>query len=466
MHQVRVVPQAEYIFKHVLTQVVVYETLLLQQRKELHAKVGHAIESLYAERLEQHYEALANHFSQSEEVDKAVEYLEKAGDKAAKFSWLSDAGKFYGSALGFLKQGVNSAGATSRYVDIAIKWGSPVVPSDELVEVLGQALAYVQELNDDVRHATLRIYRGFLLYRLGKPRSADPDLKVGVEIAARIENHMLHAHATQILGRISLFCWGNCASALEYARASIEAYARANIVDSVEEINSRWLLGMLCACRGEFEKSNEYLMPAHQRSTDLGNDWLRGWLTHAIAWQLRWRGEWDAAKRWADTAIELAQAVGEPLMEAYSRTIAGYSRLFTGAASEALVYGEESLKSLEKGGSTMLKCLLIADFAEACCLVDQGERGAEMVSLALENPPDDDAWAGIGLLRAKGMIEAARRSPDWSLALQALDESIQNTQGGGWRPELSITHFRYAECLHKKGVTATCMTHPRYRLAA
>ena len=99
----------------------------------------------------------------------------------------------------------------------------------------------------------------------------------------------------------------------------------------------------------------------------------------------------------------------------------------------------------------MLKCLLISDFAEACCLVDQGERGAEMVSLALENPPDDDAWAGTGLLRVKGMIEAARRSPDWSLALQALDESIQNTQGGGWRPELSITRFRYAECLHNKG---------------
>ena len=60
VHQMRVVPQAEYLFKHVLTQVVVYETLLLQQRKELHAQVGQAIETLYPDRLEEHYETLVS----------------------------------------------------------------------------------------------------------------------------------------------------------------------------------------------------------------------------------------------------------------------------------------------------------------------------------------------------------------------------------------------------------------------
>ena len=70
--QVRILPEAEYIFKHVLTQVVVYETLLLQQRKELHAKVGQAIETLYAERLEAHYEALVHHYGNSNDAGKGT----------------------------------------------------------------------------------------------------------------------------------------------------------------------------------------------------------------------------------------------------------------------------------------------------------------------------------------------------------------------------------------------------------
>jgi predicted ATPase len=40
IQQIRVLPDAEYIFKHVLTQVVVYESLLLKRRKELHGLVG------------------------------------------------------------------------------------------------------------------------------------------------------------------------------------------------------------------------------------------------------------------------------------------------------------------------------------------------------------------------------------------------------------------------------------------
>jgi tetratricopeptide (TPR) repeat protein len=82
VQQKRVVPQIEYMFKHVLTQVVVYETLLLQRRKQLHAMVGKAIESIYSDGLSSLYEVLAHHFELGEVWDKAVEYLIQAGIKA------------------------------------------------------------------------------------------------------------------------------------------------------------------------------------------------------------------------------------------------------------------------------------------------------------------------------------------------------------------------------------------------
>ena len=75
-------PELEYVFKHALTREVAYNSMLQQRRKEIHEKIGRAIEALYAERLEEFYEILAYHFDQGQVWDKAVKYRVRAGLKA------------------------------------------------------------------------------------------------------------------------------------------------------------------------------------------------------------------------------------------------------------------------------------------------------------------------------------------------------------------------------------------------
>jgi class 3 adenylate cyclase/tetratricopeptide (TPR) repeat protein len=75
-------PELEYIFKHALTQEVAYNSLLHKRRKEIHGKIGKAIEQIYAERLEEFFEMLAYHFDQGQVWDKAVKYRVRAGLKA------------------------------------------------------------------------------------------------------------------------------------------------------------------------------------------------------------------------------------------------------------------------------------------------------------------------------------------------------------------------------------------------
>src|SRR4029453_13498018 len=76
------VPEPAYIFKHAVIQDVAYQSLLLQRRKALHRAVGEAIEELYQDRLEEHYDELAHHFAQGEVWNKAVAYSWQAGAKA------------------------------------------------------------------------------------------------------------------------------------------------------------------------------------------------------------------------------------------------------------------------------------------------------------------------------------------------------------------------------------------------
>jgi tetratricopeptide (TPR) repeat protein len=75
-------PELEYIFKHAMTQEVAYDSLLAKRRKEVHERIGEAIEQIYAERLEEFYEMLAYHFDRGEVWEKAFFYLSRSGNKA------------------------------------------------------------------------------------------------------------------------------------------------------------------------------------------------------------------------------------------------------------------------------------------------------------------------------------------------------------------------------------------------
>jgi class 3 adenylate cyclase/tetratricopeptide (TPR) repeat protein len=78
-----------YIFKHVVTQEVAYESTPFAIRADLHERVGGYIESS-ADAVERNLDLLAHHYWLSENVDKKREYLVRAGE-AAKASFANAA---------------------------------------------------------------------------------------------------------------------------------------------------------------------------------------------------------------------------------------------------------------------------------------------------------------------------------------------------------------------------------------
>jgi class 3 adenylate cyclase/tetratricopeptide (TPR) repeat protein len=92
-------PEPAYAFKHAMIQDVAYNSLLLRQRRELHRAVGTALEALYPERLAEHYEELAHHFTQGEEWAKAMAYSTLAGDRAVEAFANAEARAHYTCAL-------------------------------------------------------------------------------------------------------------------------------------------------------------------------------------------------------------------------------------------------------------------------------------------------------------------------------------------------------------------------------
>jgi predicted ATPase/class 3 adenylate cyclase len=76
------VPGPEYCFKHALTQAVAYNSVLNDRRKLLHERTASALESMFAGNLDDHFDELAHHYSNSGNDAKAVKYLGRAGQQA------------------------------------------------------------------------------------------------------------------------------------------------------------------------------------------------------------------------------------------------------------------------------------------------------------------------------------------------------------------------------------------------
>ncbi len=91
--------ELEYLFKHALAWDAVYNSILLKKRKQLHIDVARSIESVFTDRIHEFYGMLALHYSRGENLEKAEEYLIKAGEEALKTAASSEALSYFQDAL-------------------------------------------------------------------------------------------------------------------------------------------------------------------------------------------------------------------------------------------------------------------------------------------------------------------------------------------------------------------------------
>jgi adenylate cyclase len=75
-------PELSYLFKHVLTQEVAYETLSFATRAMLHERIGLYIESTQADAIDTQLDLLAHHYDLSENVAKRCEFILRAAEAA------------------------------------------------------------------------------------------------------------------------------------------------------------------------------------------------------------------------------------------------------------------------------------------------------------------------------------------------------------------------------------------------
>jgi len=156
LYEARLFPDLEYTFKHSLTHEVTYGGLLQERRRDLHARLVGAIETLHRDRLGEQVERLAHHALRGEVWEKAVPYLRQAGLRAAGRSALPEAREWLEQALEVLATLPESPSTQAQGFDIRLELRPLLGQLGEyrrVMDRLREAEAIAEGLNDDRRRS-------------------------------------------------------------------------------------------------------------------------------------------------------------------------------------------------------------------------------------------------------------------------------------------------------------------------
>jgi len=120
-------PESVYTFKHALVQDAAYSTLLRGDRQQLHARVAEVVERRFPERVAREPELLAHHLTEARQIERALGYWLKAGERAAGRSANLEAIRHLTRGLEALKTLTESPARDRRELSFQIALGTPLI---------------------------------------------------------------------------------------------------------------------------------------------------------------------------------------------------------------------------------------------------------------------------------------------------------------------------------------------------
>jgi predicted ATPase len=335
VQRVRVVPDPTYRFKHVLTQQVAYDTLLLHQRRALHGRVGAAIEARWPDRCEQHAEALAHHFHRAGDWRKAVRY---ARDAASRARHLSD----FTPALAILdrvEQWADELHEDERgpvLVEVLLEQErlcETLGLRGRQQELIGRLILLLENAGDPRRLAEAYRRQGDVHTLLTRYDEAETALARALALDREVGNEVGERSTLTSLG---LLCWhqGRNHEGLAYIESALVIdRRRGNAVDIVHDLAN---VGPILKDLGEYERAAASLQEALEIAEENGNPMTAAHAMHNLANVYRMMGEPDRALALVSRSVQVSHSSRLPLESSFTLTTLAHLQLDRGLIEESL----------------------------------------------------------------------------------------------------------------------------------
>jgi class 3 adenylate cyclase/tetratricopeptide (TPR) repeat protein len=451
IQQIRVLPEAEYTFRHVLAQTVAYETLLLKKRKELHGAIGEAIEELYSERLEEQASILAYHYARSDKHDKAVAFAFLAGDQAARLCANTDATTYYEQALETARGLPSSPQIEQWQIDATLKLAAVGITRQDIKRDrtnLEKSHTLAEGLHDESRLSKVLYWLGRIHYVQWDPEIAMDFARKSLEIADRLRDDVLAAPPVNLMGRV-YYQLSDFPAAAQYLERSVQQMR--HIGDKVEEATASAVAGYVLGLMGEFDRAFSHADHSIQLAQEIHNAFAEANAYHLRGTIHDQRGEWPQAIADYQEALGIAEKA-EDLFRLYLvKSWKGRAHAISGDPRRGRVLLEESLALAQRIGTkfwlpwqktALSACLLMlgeADAASPLCqeAIQLGQEARDKYVIALAH-------------RTLGEILSRMDSSGSSEAERSILEAIGIQQEIDAKSELARSYVAYARLIEGK----------------
>ena len=356
LYETGLYPDLQYSFKHALTHDVTYGGLLQERRRELHARIVDAIETLHRDRLGEHIERVAHHAFRGALQEKAVHYLRQAGFKAAARSALLDARLWFEQALGVLEALPESPSTLEQAFKIRLDLRPVLHQLGEIrraLERLREAEALAERLNDERRRGQVCALMTNVHSQLGELDEALMSGSRALAIARVLGDLDLRIVSSSFLAQAHYFR-GEYEPAVQLAIDNLAALPADRIYEffvgipaPVSVYDRVWLVYNLAEL-GRFIEAGAYEAEAIRLAESTQHAFSVG-LAHWAADSLHLlKGDWAKAGLLSERWIAVVRTGNVILMLPYALASSAWALAQLGEAGEALNRLRESEPLLDR----------------------------------------------------------------------------------------------------------------------
>jgi len=306
------VAEAQYgfQFKHALLRDTAYEMQLEARRRELHQLTAETMEKLHPAHLEKRYADLAFHYEKAENRDKAIEYLQKAGDEAKAHYHNQQAIELYDRLLAQLQ---NVFGFTEVEIDTLFK-------KAEIFELIGEWKTCQQVCEE------------------------------ALQLSEQIEDKRRMGQANRRLGIICRQT-GQYENAMAYFEQAIILFKtvkeRAGIGRTLGD------MGMVHEYRGDYEMALACHEQAFKLSEELRDSLGMAKNANSIGRVYRDKCDYDTALTWHHKSVQICGSLGEKLERSRTLNNIGVCHLRQSDYEAAMAYYDQALTISEELGDRL-----------------------------------------------------------------------------------------------------------------
>ncbi len=290
-------PRSDYVFKHALTQAVVYDSILTKRKKRLHEKIGKSIETLYKENIDQHYGVLTQHYVTCEDHEKAAEYYGLAGKKAVKMALLD-------VAIANANKRVESLEKLDKTDDVV----KNIIDARSVLGLYNTQIGYIQEAKEAIA----------------------PIMDVTLEHGDKRRLSQIYT----ILGQYSYMIEEDFPKAYRFLGEGLQL--SEEIGDVISEVLANYNLGLAFSFDCEFEKATYHIERALRINEAVNNLWGIAVIKSFLSLRYNWGGQIDLGYQHSRDALQLAEESGDIFSKITAHSLHGFSNYYKGFLADAI----------------------------------------------------------------------------------------------------------------------------------